>query len=292
MLQTETSKLSQILLENQNDLIDKWVEEQKIVMKRESETTLRKNCSEFLQLFLQAITANSDHNSKKMELNSVTWSNTKAFLNELSATKAREGYSSSEIATFIFSFKKEVFKLLSRALLKQPEQIASEIQLSSETIDQLGLYTIEVYQKTRERLIESQRKDLLELSTPVIQLWQGIIALPLIGALDSNRSQIMMERLLEVLANTGASVAILDISGVPTIDTLVAQHLLKTIQAAKIMGAYCIISGIRPETAQTIVHLGIDLSSVRTKSTMARALEEALALQSFKVVAQNPSEAS
>jgi rsbT co-antagonist protein RsbR len=143
-------------------------------------------------------------------------------------------------------------------------------------LDRLGLFTTEVYQKSRNDVIDRQQRDLMELSTPVVQLWQGILALPLIGTLDSERTQVVMENLLTKIVETGAPLAIIDITGVPTVDTLVAQHLLKTVAAARLMGADCIISGIRPQIAQTIVHLGVDLTDVITKSTLADAFAIAL----------------
>jgi rsbT co-antagonist protein RsbR len=142
-------------------------------------------------------------------------------------------------------------------------------------LDKLGLYATEVLQKNREEVITRQQEEMLELSTPVVQLWEGVLAIPLIGTLDSERTQVVMENLLQEIVRTGAEIAIIDITGVPTVDTLVAQHLLKTISAARLMGADCIISGIRPQIAQTIVHLGVDLS-VTSKANMADAFELAL----------------
>jgi rsbT co-antagonist protein RsbR len=279
MLQVESTKLASVLQDNQAELLKNWIAQQRAVAGRESEANLQKMCTEFLQLFVQATAQ-----GKLDEITGPTWAPIRSFLSDLSARRARESYTSSETALFILSLKQVLFKRLSDELSKRPEELIKEIWASGLILDKLALYTVEVYQKTREEIIDNQKKDLLELSTPVIHIWKGVVALPIIGALDSARSQIMMERLLEVLAASGASIAILDISGVPAIDTLVAQHLLKTIQAAKIMGANCIISGIRPETAQTIVHLGIDLSNIRTKSTMARALEDAFSILRMKVI--------
>ena len=154
---------------------------------------------------------------------------------------------------------------------------ATSLWSVSTVLDKLGLFTVEAYQRSREEVIERQQRELLDLSTPVVQLWDGILALPLIGTLDSERTQIVMESLLEAIVEKEATIAILDITGVPTVDTLVAQHLMKTVAAARLMGAECIISGIRPQIAQTIVHLGVDLGSVITKATLAGALQVALA---------------
>jgi rsbT co-antagonist protein RsbR len=158
---------------------------------------------------------------------------------------------------------------------------------ASSLLDALGLHTTELYQQARESIIARQQEELIELSTPVVQLWEGILALPLIGTLDSERTQVVMESLLERLVSTGSSLAVIDITGVPTVDTLVAQHLLKTVSAAQLMGADCIISGIRPQIAQTIVHLGIDLSTVATKASLADAFALALKRRGLAVVRAN-----
>jgi rsbT co-antagonist protein RsbR len=166
--------------------------------------------------------------------------------------------------------------------------IAEVTWLMSELIDQLGLYTTETFMRVREEVIARQQEEMMELSTPVVKLWEGVLALPMIGTLDSNRTQVVMENLLQRIVDTGAEIAILDITGVPTVDTLVAQHLLKTVAAARLMGADCIISGIRPQIAQTIVHLGVDLSTVITKATLADAF--ALALRrSGMVISRTPN---
>jgi rsbT co-antagonist protein RsbR len=180
-----------------------------------------------------------------------------------------------ETATFVFSLKKPLFTRL-RSEVSEAQALADELWSTSTLLDRFGLYTTEVYQKTREEVIARQQQELLELSTPVVSLWKDILALPLIGTLDSARTQVVMESLLQKIVETGAAIAIIDITGVPTVDTLVAQHLLKTVAAARLMGADCIISGIRPQIAQTIVHLGVDLGSVITKATLADAFLIAL----------------
>jgi len=164
-----------------------------------------------------------------------------------------------------------------RAECSDANALGDEIWSATDLLDKLGLYTTEVFQQGREEVISRQQQEMLELSTPVVQLWEGILALPLIGTLDSARTQVVMESLLQKIVDTGASIAIIDITGVPTVDTLVAQHLLKTVAAARLMGAECIISGIRPQIAQTIVHLGVDLADVITKATLGDAF--AIALQ-------------
>ena len=205
------------------------------------------------------------------------WSGVRDLLGDLSRARARQGYSPSETATFVFSLKQPLFDRLRQEVGKDPDALAAELWTTTLLLDRLGLYTTEVHQKTREEVISRQQQELLELSTPVVQLWDGVLALPLIGTLDSARTQVVMESLLQRIVETGAAIAIIDITGVPTVDTLVAQHLLKTVAAARLMGADCIISGIRPQIAQTIVHLGVALGDVITKATLADALAVALA---------------
>ena len=206
----------------------------------------------------------------------------------LSASRARQGFTPTETATFVFSFKQPLFAVLRETYKQDAEALARESWVATTLLDKLGLFTAEAFQKSREGVIMRQQRDLLELSTPVVALWEGILALPLIGTLDSERTQVVMESLLERIVETGASIAIIDITGVPTVDTLVAQHLLKTIGAARLMGAECIISGIRPQIAQTIVHLGVDLGDVVTKATLASALVVALERLGASIVRSTP----
>ena len=190
----------------------------------------------------------------------------------LSTARARHGFSPTETATFILSFKQPLFARLREEYRTDAEGLVRELWTATLLLDRLGLYTTELFLKSREDTIIRQQREMLELSTPVVSLWEGILAVPLIGTLDSERTQVVMENLLQRIVDTGASIAIVDITGVPTVDTLVAQHLLKTVGAARLMGAECIISGIRPQIAQTIVHLGVDLGNVATKATLADAL--------------------
>jgi rsbT co-antagonist protein RsbR len=226
----------------------------------------------FLAAFRQALQRGAGS-----DINHAAWQDVKRLLAELSASRARLGATSSETATFVFSLKQALFGLFREQFVEQPERLADETWHATQLLDRLGLYTVEVYQKSREEIIVRQQQELLELTTPVVQLWDNIIALPLIGTLDSSRTQVVMENLLQKIVDTGSSIAIIDITGVPTVDTLVAQHLLKTVAAARLMGADCIISGIRPQIAQTIVHLGVDLSEVTTKASLADAFTVALA---------------
>jgi rsbT co-antagonist protein RsbR len=215
----------------------------------------------------------------------------RAFLAEMSTQRARQGFTPVETAMFVFSLKQPLFMRLREALGNDAATLADLTLTVSTLFDDLGLFTTEVFQTSREQVIVRQQQELLELSTPVVQLWDGILALPLIGTLDSARTQVVMENLLQKIVETGAAIAIIDITGVPTVDTLVAQHLLKTVAAARLMGADCIISGIRPQIAQTIVHLGVNLSNVTTKATLAAAFVIALQRTGKSVTAGSAQDA-
>jgi rsbT co-antagonist protein RsbR len=240
------------------------------------ESDLREQSRKFLQLFIDLVEQDGD------DQNTEDWKSVKDLLADLSRTRAAQGFSPSETATFVFSLKQPIFDMLRRGL-SDVEELVREMWLTNALLDKLGLYTVEVYLQNRESIISRQQQELMELSTPVVQLWDNVVALPLIGTLDSERTQVVMENLLEKVVETGASIAIIDITGVPTVDTLVAQHLLKTVAAARLMGADCIISGIRPQIAQTIVHLGINLADIITKATLADAFAIALQRTGAKV---------
>ena len=227
---------------------------------------------EFWRLFLQAMAA-ADVGS----LQGPEWQPIRRFLEDLSAERARRGFNSSETATFIFSLKRPLSERVQAGLSNDAQQLGDQLWAISELLDVLGLHTVKAFQKSREDVIQRQQEEMLELSTPVVKLWEGVLALPMIGTLDSQRTQVVMESLLQRIVDTGSEIAIIDITGVPTVDTLVAQHLLKTVTAIRLMGADAIISGVRPQIAQTIVHLGLDLQGIVTKANLADAL--ALALQ-------------
>ena len=203
------------------------------------------------------------------------WKPVRSFLDQLSSDRARQGYSSTQTATFVFSLKEPLYSVLRREIT-DPARFASALWEVNDLVDQLGLLTMASFQQSREQVIVRQQEEMLELSTPVVKLWDGILALPMIGTLDSARTQVVMESLLQRIVETGSAIAIIDITGVPTVDTLVAQHLLKTVTAIRLMGADCIISGVRPQIAQTIVHLGVNLQGISTKATLADALAVAL----------------
>jgi rsbT co-antagonist protein RsbR len=242
----------------------------------------RKHCAQLLNLLGTAAQRGQLENIEGRE-----WDEVRQLLAEVSQNRARQGATSSETAIFVFSLKQALFPFLRSELEKQPEQLASATWSITGLLEQLGLYTVQVFQESRDRIIARQQQELLELSTPVVKLWQNILALPLIGTLDSARTQVVMENLLQKIIETGAAIAIIDITGVPTVDTLVAQHLLKTIAAARLMGADCIISGIRPQIAQTIVHLGVNLEDVITKATLADAFLIALERTGAKITVDN-----
>jgi rsbT co-antagonist protein RsbR len=270
---TTASHLPDILKRHDAQILKDWVKEQLSVSRPEvtSESTLREQSQRFLGLLRDAVQSG--------DLSDVTgsaWTGVREMLDELSQARAAMGSTPSETATFVLSLKQPLFSRLRQEVGRDADTLADEIWRVTLLLDKLGLYTTEVYLKGREELIRRQQHEMLELSTPVVQLWDGVLALPLIGTLDSARTQVVMENLLHRIVETGAAIAIIDITGVPTVDTLVAQHLLKTVAAARLMGADCIISGIRPQIAQTIVHLGVELSSVVTKATLADAFKIAL----------------
>ena len=235
-----------------------------------SESELREQCRKFYSYFRAGF--ESSGASKPLAPH---WKELRELLTEISRTRALQGFTPSETATFVLSFKEPLFRRL-KDEVRDAQLLADQIWGATELLDAFGLYTTEVFLATREDQIRRAQEDMLELSTPVVKLWDGILALPLIGTLDSARTQVVMETLLEAIVNTNSKVAIIDITGVPTVDTVVAQHLLKTVTAARLMGADCIISGIRPQIAQTIVHLGINLMDITTKATLCDAFALAL----------------
>jgi len=267
------ARLAEYLSENQGQILESWLQEMSGVTKRADlikSSELRNQAKLFLNFFVTAVQSGNSN------LNSAPWSSTKEMLGEISTSRAHQGFSPSETATFVFSLKRPLFGRLRQEFAHDPEMLTSVLWSTTELLDGLGLYTAEAFIKTREDVIRRQQEEMLELSTPVVKLWDGIVSLPLVGTLDSVRTQVVMESLLNAIVQTNSKIAIIDITGVPTVDTIVAQHLLKTVTAARLMGAECIISGIRPQIAQTIVHLGINLMDITTKATMNDALILAL----------------
>jgi rsbT co-antagonist protein RsbR len=278
-------RISEILARHESELLANWVSEQlaSTTLRRDlmRETDLREQSRQFLELFREAVQTDNLKDISRPE-----WESVREFLTELSKSRASKGFSPSETATFIFSLRGPLTELLQR---EATDEMQGDLRTAAVLVDKLGLLTFEGFQKAREAIISRQQQEMLELSTPVVRLFDGIVAVPLIGTLDSARTQVVMENLLERIVETGAEIAIIDITGVPTVDTLVAQHLLKTVAAARLMGADCIISGIRPQIAQTIIHLGVDLQNVTTKATMADALRLALQRLGIQVSRKNES---
>jgi rsbT co-antagonist protein RsbR len=273
------AKTADILKNDLNGLLADWMVELRAsgADQRITDAELKTQAHQFLTLIAEA-------GARSTDVSSESWQPVREFLENVSRSRAIQGFSSSETAMFVFSLKKPLFNRVLRATATDSQGLADETWTITEMVDALGMHTVKSFQKTREEVINRQQEEMLELSTPVVKLWDGVIALPMIGTLDSARTQIVMESLLQRLVDTGAEIAIIDITGVPTVDTLVAQHLLKTVTAIRLMGAECIISGIRPQIAQTIVHLGVDLQGVTTKATLADALAVALKQVGLAVV--------
>lgn len=280
---TTGSQLPHLLLTHRAEILADWLREQTASgavrpgLIREAE--LREQCQECLELLLRGLQASSAVDARGPELAPL-----RGMLERLSTSRATQGFTPSETATFVLSLKRPLFACMNRSI-QDRAALGSELWAATELIDALALLTADTYLRTREQVIAQQQADMLELSTPVVKLWDGVLALPLIGTLDSVRTQTVMETLLERVVETNSEVVIIDITGVPTVDTLVAQHLLKTIAAARLMGVDCIISGIRPQIAQTIVHLGVDLGDVVTKGNLADAFRLALKRRGLGVAA-------
>ena len=270
-----TSRIPDIVGEHEGDILAEWMRNQLARIRRDliDADELREQSRRFLALLRRTLQNGGGADS---DISTPQWAEMRELLADVSRTRARQGFSPSETATFILSLKEPLFTMLRREFARDADALGVETWTTTRLLDALGLFAAEVYQKGREEVIARQQQEMLELSTPVVELWEGILALPLIGTLDSARTQVVMESLLEKIVSTGAGIAIIDITGVPTVDTLVAQHLLKTVAAARLMGAECIISGIRPQIAQTIVHLGVELQGVVTKATLADAFAIAL----------------
>jgi rsbT co-antagonist protein RsbR len=269
----KTGVLATVLGKYESSVLAEWIKEMAGATRRTdlmNDSELRTQCSKFLKLLREGAESGSS------DVQTASWQPLRELLTEISRSRAQQGFTPTETATFVLSVKKPLFELLRDHVGNDANSVAAELWSTTELIDSLGLFTAEIYLTTREEVIRRQQEEMLELSTPVVKLWDGILALPIIGTLDSARTQVVMETLLENIVKTNSRVAIIDITGVPTVDTVVAQHLLKTVTAARLMGADCIISGVRPQIAQTIVHLGINLLDVTTKATLADAFAVAL----------------
>jgi rsbT co-antagonist protein RsbR len=267
--------LGDVLRKNRETLLAEWGRDLAGALSRQKdlirESEVRSQCNEFLDHLIKAASTGDAGN-----VQGAPWVGMRELLGRISASRAIQGFTPAETAMFVFSFKKPLFNRLRQEFGQDGDALFREMWAAGTILDELGLYTTETYQKSRENVIARQQKEMMELSTPVVKLFNRVLALPLIGTLDSARTQMVMESLLKEIVATGSEIAILDITGVPTVDTVVAQHLIKTVTAARLMGAECIISGIRPQIAQTIVHLGINLTDIVTKATLADAIEVAL----------------
>ncbi len=282
-MSAESTILVKAVTEHESELLNEWMQLLRsagaLQSGRIKEAELSTQARTFLGLLRTAL-------AEGVDLSSPTYGPVKNLLSDLSRSRAVQGFSPVETATFVFSLKRAIFNLLNRSKL-DAAALATATWEATTLLDELGLYTTEVFQKSREEIIVRQQREISELSTPVVKLWEGILALPLIGTLDSERTQVVMENLLQSIVDQTAEIAIIDITGVPTVDTLTAQHLLKTVAAARLMGADCIISGIRPQIAQTMVHLGVELNVV-SKATLADAFALALKRVNRAIVSVKP----
>jgi rsbT co-antagonist protein RsbR len=278
----ESATVLQILEQHEQQVIDQWLQEAGAASTRITDAgrrSMRGEAEEILRALRDALKAGGDPDSFQQP----AWAPLRQVLESLSRSRAAQGQSAGDTSVFVLAFKRPVFLILQRDILGQAERLMATVWMLSVLVDRMAQWTVTTYQQTREEIIKRQQQDLLELSTPVIKLFEGVLAVPMIGTLDSSRTQIVMETLLQRIVETGSRLAIIDITGVPTVDTLVAQHLLKTVSAIRLMGAECIISGIRPQIAQTIVHLGIDLQGIASKANLADALTLAMEQQGYTV---------
>jgi rsbT co-antagonist protein RsbR len=281
MAQTKLSGLAQICADDESAILSEWMtllrEGGALQTGRIKESELQTQARAFLDALRNGLMNESQGDRDPYE-------SAKSLLTEISRSRAIQGFSPSETAMFVFSLKQPLFAALSRTYASDAATLVQQVWQTTRLLDRLGLHTMEVYQASREEVIVRQQREIAELSTPVVKLWDGILALPLIGTLDSQRTQVVMENLLQTIVDQSAEIAIIDITGVPTVDTLTAQHLLKTVAAARLMGADCIVSGIRPQIAQTMVHLGVELNVI-SKATLADAFAVALRRVNRAVVA-------
>lgn len=270
-----------LLAQHEEQIVSEWLQEAGSASTRMTDAqrrTMQGEAREIVRAVRGALEAGADPEDFRAQ----PWTALREVLEALSRSRAAQGQSAGDTSVFVLAFKRPMFSALQRFVPDTRDQLAAVWTLSV-LVDKMAQWTVTTYQQTREEIIQRQQQDLLELSTPVIKLWEGVLAVPMIGTLDSSRTQMVMETLLQKIVETGATLAIIDITGVPTVDTLVAQHLLKTVSAIRLMGAECVISGIRPQIAQTIVHLGIDLEGIASKATLADALSLALRQRGFVI---------
>jgi rsbT co-antagonist protein RsbR len=273
-MSNNTTSLGTILQQDRSAILADWLRELEqtagALRGRVSKEELGQRAQEMLQQLVQSVSTGSDGST------SADFASLDRFFDDFARDRVLQGFNAEETAIFVLSLKRPIFTRLQASYGSDASGLATAMWDATQLIDKLALRCVVAFQRMRESVIERQQQELLELSTPVVKLWDGVLALPVIGTLDSARTQTMMESLLTRIADTGSAIAIIDITGVPTVDTLVAQHLIKTVTAIRLMGAECIISGVRPQIAQTIVHLGVDLGKVTTKANLADALSLAL----------------
>lgn len=274
------ANITEILKNSQNVILEKWNENQASIISYNDDLMnsqeIKEQSEELLSAFLRNLSDENIGNGDAPDFDEVVEA-----LSDLSISRAKLGFSPKETGIFVTGMKDAIIDVLEEALSADPATLYTASKSIHKLFDSFNIVTFETFIRGREEVIIRQTDEISEISTPVIRVWEGILALPIIGTLDSARTQVVMENLLEAIVETGSSIAILDISGVPAVDSLVAQHLMKTVAATRLMGAECVISGIRPEIAQTIVHLGIDLSNIITKASLAHALR--FSFQSLKL---------
>ena len=276
------STLIEVLRSHGKELLQEWQREQlnPALLRSDliSPDELKQQMENFYEHLLEAL-----EKDREGELSRETWKPVRSFLADLCRSRAKQGFTPTETALFVLSLKRPIFRWLQDSLKNDPEHLGKELWNINALLDKLGLLTTETYIKSKEEIIRRQQEEMLELSTPVVKIWEQIVAVPLIGTLDSARTQTVMENLLQEIVNVSATVAIIDITGVPTVDTLVAQHLIKTVSAARLMGTECIISGIRPQIAQTMIHLGVSFQDITTKATLAEAIKYGLSRVGYRI---------
>ncbi|MEV5820545.1 STAS domain-containing protein [Micromonospora harpali] len=276
----ESGRLAGLLDEHAERITQRWTELVGASLRgRLSQAELRRQVQELHRAVIEAARGGG------FDLESESAGELRAVLAELSRGRARQGFTATETAISVYALKDVLLELLEA---DATDTALRDYVAFSSLVDQMGLFTFESFVRTRESLIADQAEQLLELSTPVVKIWEGVVAVPLVGTLDSARAQVVMERLLQTLVDTGSPYAIIDITGVPAVDTQVAQHILKTVVAARLMGADCIISGIRPQIAQTIVALGIEFGDIATKASLADALRHVLRLTGVETARRQP----
>ena len=276
---TPTTALDALLAEERDAVLTDWLASVRQGTARSASGHETQEAAAILEALAHGVRAGGEPSRFEAE----PWAALRSALSDISSTRAAQGASSGETSRFVLAIKKPLFQRLPARLDSDGASLTAALWWISELLDRAAQHTVDAYQRTREEIIVRQQDELLELSTPVVKLWDGVLAVPMIGTLDSARTQHVMESLLQRIVETGSELAIIDITGVPTVDTLVAQHLLKTVTAIRLMGADCIISGIRPQIAQTIVHLGIDLQGIITKASLADALALALKQSGYVV---------